>query len=117
MSGDLVLNRIALIQLHVEYTETHQGRQCSSASNRIESTVGRGHASHVIDLILENIHDEWRTLDQRKRAELRAKFHDRKKYGKRWSQLANALGPGILFICSTKLANAVYVFSYLFLYA
>jgi hypothetical protein len=107
MDDDAVRTRIALIQLHVEYTEIHQGRRHTSASNRIESTVGRGHASHAIDRILENIHEGWRTLDQRRRAELRAKFHDRKKYGKRWSQLANALGPGILLICSTKLASAV----------
>lgn len=107
MGDDVVRNRIALIQLHLEYTEVHQGRWHTTASNRIESTVGRGHASHAIDRILENIHEGWRTLDQRRRAELRAKFHERKKYGKRWSQLANALGPGILLICSTKLASAV----------
>ena len=107
MGDDVVRNRIALIQLHLEYTETHQRRRHTVAGSRIESTVGRGHASHVIDRILENIHEGWRTLDHRRRAELRAKFHDRKKYGKRWSQLANALGPGILLICSTKLAHAV----------
>ena len=107
MGDDVVRNRIALIQLHLEYTEMHQGRRHSSASQRIGSTVGRGHASHAIDRILGNIHEEWKTLDPRRRAELRAKFHDRKKYGKRWSQLANALGPGILLICSTKLASAV----------
>ena len=110
MGDDAVRNRIALIQLHLEYTEMHQGQRHSSANHRIGSTVGRGHASHAIDRILRNIHEGWKTLDARRRAELRAKFHDRKKYGKRWSQLANALGPGILLICSAKLASAVYVF-------
>jgi hypothetical protein len=109
MGDDLVRNRIALIQLHLEYTETHQGRRHTSARNRVESTVGRGGASHVIDHILENIHKGWNALDQQRRARLRADFLDRKKYGKRWSQLANALGPGILLICSKKLANALYV--------
>ena len=107
MGDDVVRNRVALIQLHLEYTEMQQGRRHTSGSNRMESTVGRGHASHAIDRILESIHEGWRTLDQRRRAELRAKFHDKKKCGKRWSQLANALGPGILLICSTKLASAV----------
>lgn len=108
MSDDVVRNRIALIQLHLEYTQTHEVRRRTSVSSgRATSTVGRGDASHVIDRILENTHGEWRALDQRRRAELRAKFHDRKKYGKRWSQLADALGPGILLVCATRLANAV----------
>ncbi|KAL4779477.1 hypothetical protein BJX76DRAFT_340712 [Aspergillus varians] len=107
MSDDLVRDRVGLIQLHLEYTETHRVHRRRSGSNRTTSTVGRGDASHVIDSILEKIHEGWTTLDQSRRAELRAKFHERKKYGKRWSQLANALGPGILLICSTKLANAV----------
>ncbi|KAL2817754.1 hypothetical protein BDW59DRAFT_152448 [Aspergillus cavernicola] len=108
MSDDIVRDRVGLIQLHREYSETHQGRRYTPASNnRIASTVGRGDASRVIDCILENIHEGWTTLGQRRRTELRAKFHERKKYGKRWFQLASALGPGILLICSTKLANAV----------
>jgi len=111
MGGDLVRSRVALIRLHLEYTEIQQGRGSTSASNRVESTVGRGYASHAIDHILNNVHEGWNTFDQRRRAELRAKFHDRNKYGKRWSQLANALGSGILLICSTKLASAVYAFS------
>ncbi|KAL1872680.1 hypothetical protein Daus18300_004226 [Diaporthe australafricana] len=118
MSDDVVRNRIALIQLHLEYTQTHEtmrrrnsssspGAGGGSGSGKTASTVGRGDASHVIDRILENTHGEWEALDQRRRAELRAKFHDRKKYGKRWSQLADALGPGILLVCATRLANAV----------
>ena len=110
MGDDMVRNRIALIQLYREYTEIQQGQRQISPSHRIESTVGRGYASQAIDRILENIHEGWGSLNQRRRAELRAKFHDRKKYGKRWSQLSNALGPGILLICSTKLASAVYVY-------
>ncbi|KAG8531164.1 uncharacterized protein KY384_004522 [Bacidia gigantensis] len=107
MGDDVIRNRMALIQLHLEYTEIQQGRRHTSVRNRVESTVGRGHASHAIDRILENIHEGWSTLSQRRRAELRAKFHDRKKYGKRWSQLADAFGPAILLICSAKLASAV----------
>lgn len=107
MGDDMVRNRIALIQLHLEYTGIQQGQRLTSPSTRIESTVGRGYASQAIDRILENIHEGWATLTPRRRAELRARFHDRKKYGKRWSQLATALGPGVLLICSTKLASAV----------
>lgn len=107
MGDDLVRDRVGLIRLHLEFMETHRVRRHRSSSKRTTSTVGRGDATHVIDRILENIHEGWTTLSQARRAELRAKFHERKKYGKRWSQLANALGPGLLLICSTKLASAV----------
>ncbi|POS74646.1 hypothetical protein DHEL01_v206953 [Diaporthe helianthi] len=111
MGDDVVRNRIALIQLHLEYTQTHEAMRrrnsSSSAGGKTASTVGRGDASQVIDRILESTHGEWDALDQRRRAELRAKFHDRKKYRKHWSQLADALGPGILLVCATRLANAV----------
>lgn len=107
MNDDVVRNRFALIQLHLVYTETHEERRNSLPSTRSSSTVGRGDASAVIDLILENIHEGWTTLDHRRQTALRAKFHERKKCGKRWSQLAQALGPGILLTCSAKLANAV----------
>lgn len=108
MSDDLVRSRMALIRLHLEYTETHRARQYHAAGGgRDASTVGRGGASHVIDGILRNIHEGWEALDAARRAKLRAKFHDRKRYGKRWAQLADAFGHGILLICSSKLANAV----------
>jgi hypothetical protein len=98
---------MALIQLYHEYTETHRVRRQSSVGSPFASTVGRGDASHVIDCILANIHADWETVDQQRRTELRAKFHDRKKCGKRWTLIANALGPGILLVCSTQLATAV----------
>lgn len=107
MGDDLIRDRMALIHLYLEYTETHNNRRRASSSDRVESTVGRGDASHVIDCILESIHDGWKDLDHQRRAELRARFHDRKKCGKRWSRLVDVLGPGILLICSTRLANAV----------
>ena len=107
MGDDVVRNRIALIELHLEYMGVQQGQRQKSPNNRIESTVGRGYASQAIDGILEKIHRDWGTVSQRRRAELRATFHGRKKHGKRWFQLTNALGPGILLICSAKLASAV----------
>lgn len=127
MSDDVMRNRIALVQMHLEYTLTNEERRRRDSisghhrqrtpphqeehrhrRSTTASTVGRGDASHVIDRILENTHGvEWTTLDPRRQAELRAKFHDRKRYGKRWAQLADALGAGILLVCATKLANAV----------
>lgn len=107
MSDDELRNRIALVQLHLEYTRLYEGgRRQGGAST--SSTRGRGDASHVIDRILESTHRmQWSELAHRRRCALRAKFHDRKRYGKRWAQLADALGPGILLVCAPKLANAM----------
>ncbi|KAH2464708.1 hypothetical protein KXV71_003371, partial [Aspergillus fumigatus] len=73
----------------------------------LASTIGRGDATRIIDTILESIHEGWRHLSPKRQSDLRAKFHERKKYGKRWLLLADRLGPGILLLCSTKTANLV----------
>lgn len=107
LSDDSVANRIALIQLHLEYAILYDQQHSQPAEIRSRSSVGRGNASRVIDSILENIHDDWHDLTQAKRSETRAKFHERKKYGKRWLQLVDGLGPGVLLVCSPRVANTV----------
>ena len=105
---DAIRNRIALIRLHLEYTKAYE-RQSQIGQVK---TIGRGGASVIIDTILETIHNEWRTLDCKMKSDLRVRFHDRKRYGKRWLLLSDTLGPGILFVCSSKLANMVYVWTF-----
>lgn len=43
-----------------------------------------------------------------KKSDLRSKFHDRKRFGKRWSLLTDALGIGVLLVCSSRIANMLY---------
>lgn len=104
---DMIRSRMALVQLHLEYTRTHEVRQHAESHVISPSTVGRGSSSHVIDRILQSIHNDWDVLDQKRHSELRGKFHYRKKCGKRWAQLADTLGRGILLLSSAKLASAV----------
>lgn len=104
MGDDAIRNRIALTRLHVEYTKAYE-RQ---SQNSHAKTIGRGGASVIIDAILESIHKEWEIFDNRRKSDLRVKFHDRKRYGKRWLLLTDALGPSILLLCSTKMANMMY---------
>ena len=103
LDDDIILNRIALIRLHVEYTKAYnrQAQDCRT------STIGRGSASVIIDAILESIHEEWNSFNDSKKSDLRAKFHNRKRFGKRWLLLTNALGLGIPLLCSSKVANMV----------
>ncbi|KAK7932037.1 hypothetical protein PG985_002749 [Apiospora marii] len=107
MGHDMIRSRMALVQLHLEYTRMHEALRGLESNVTSPSTVGRGGSSRVIDGILQIIHNDWASLDQQRLSELRGKFHYRKKCGKRWAQLADMLGRGILLFSSAKLASAV----------
>ncbi|OAR02777.1 hypothetical protein LLEC1_02918 [Akanthomyces lecanii] len=104
---DTIRSRAAMVILHAKYdalvTEKPPEQQlCIEGARR-----GRGYASVMVDRLLRSIHPGWETANKEQKAELRAKFHERKRYGKRWSVLASQLGYGILFLASSKLAAAV----------
>ena len=104
MSDDAIRNRMALIRLHLEYSKA-----CEQHDMNLHArSIGRGGASVIIDAILKSIHKDWEIFDDRRKSDLRVKFHDRKRYGKRWLLLMNALGLGVLVVCSSKMANMVY---------
>ncbi|KAH8798670.1 hypothetical protein F5884DRAFT_140898 [Xylogone sp. PMI_703] len=67
--------------------------------------IGRGHATFMIDKILENIHGDWNICNSTRKSELRAKFHNQKRHGKRWSIVLTALGHSILFLSSPDLVR------------
>ena len=101
MEDDAIRNRVALIRLQLEYTKAYKRQSRNSHAK----AIGRGGASVIIDAILESIHGEWNTFDSRRKSDLRVKFHNRKRYGKRWLLVTKVLGPSILLLCSTKLGN------------
>ncbi|KAH8432849.1 uncharacterized protein LDX57_010479 [Aspergillus melleus] len=103
MGDDPIRNRAALIQLHTEYENINQTEECGDGPTR----RGRGHASLIVDRLLDEIHPEWSTCDEQRRSNLRARFHNRKRFGKRWAVLTRHLGPAVLFLCSRKLEKMV----------
>lgn len=106
---DAIRSRVALVLLHLKYEETcRQWNARSSRYPKPTSRVGRGSISSIIDSILENAHPEWTTANSRQKAELRAKFHDQKRFGKRWWMLVDVLGPSILILCSSRFAGTMY---------
>ncbi|KAB8226790.1 uncharacterized protein BDW43DRAFT_305077 [Aspergillus alliaceus] len=102
MDDDSIRNRAALVQLHTEYQNIIQAGHEQSLTRR-----GRGYASLIIDNLLEEIHHDWASSDEQQRSKLRALFHNRKRFGKRWTLLTQHLGSGILFLCSHKLESMV----------
>lgn len=86
-----------------------RSRSNTAASSPASSTgQGRGDATCIIDNILEQLyHDGWTSWSDNKRSAMRAKFHDRKRYGKRWVILAEGLGKAILLVCSSQVASMV----------
>ena len=103
MEDDVIRSRMALIRLHLEYLRTCKSWQARRGKGRI----GRGDASCIIDHILQKTHHDWPTLSKAQCSTLRARFHERKRYGKRWAVLADELGKSILFLCSPKVAAIV----------
>ena len=103
MEDDVIRSRMALIRLHLEYLRTCESWQTRQGKGRI----GRGDATCIIDHILRKTHHDWPTLSKKQCGTLRARFHERKRYGKRWAVLADELGKSILFLCSPKVAAIV----------
>ncbi|PGH12601.1 hypothetical protein AJ80_06659 [Polytolypa hystricis UAMH7299] len=105
---DQIRKRVALVLLHSQYLESCREWKAREASKRKGLMgVGRGDMTVMIDSILQETNPRWAEYDTRKRSQLRVLFHDRKRYGKRWSVFRSELGPGILLVCSPRLANMV----------
>lgn len=106
MGNDAIRTRAAMVILQAKYdaliAERLSEQPCIQGARR-----GRGYASVMVDRLLQSIHPGWETANKEHKAELRAKFHERKRYGKRWSVLTTHLGYGILFLASSELAAAV----------
>lgn len=111
MMHDPIRKRAASVLLDAKYKQALDEWQSQKKSENHKASigVGRGDASAMIDNILQNRHSDWDTYDSRQRSDLRAKFHDEKRYGRRWAIFVAALGPSILFLCSAQLARTVYV--------
>ncbi|KAI9148930.1 Aurovertin biosynthesis cluster transcription factor aurF [Paramyrothecium foliicola] len=105
---DQVRKRVALVMLHSQYMESYRDwKSLEGRKHRGMMAVGRGDMTLMIDGILRQTTPAWAELDARKRLQLRALFHERKRYGKRWSVFRTELGASILLVCSTQLANMV----------
>ncbi|KFX96097.1 hypothetical protein O988_05481 [Pseudogymnoascus sp. VKM F-3808] len=109
MADDPVRSRMASIVLHREFHAAClmlKGKGSAQKSTAISSQRGRGLATPVIDYTLRRIYKDFDRLPSLRQKELRAEFHDNKRFGKRWERLANSIGYGILIVCS-KSVNAV----------
>ncbi|KAH8803005.1 hypothetical protein F5884DRAFT_756307 [Xylogone sp. PMI_703] len=102
-----IRQRIALILLHTVYEVAYNEWKMRPERRKEMTSIGRGGASQMIDHILERIHSGWSRFDAKVRSELRAKFHYRKRFGKRWWILSNGLGPSIVLLCSSDLSTAI----------
>lgn len=110
MADDPIRKRAALVLLDSRYKEAlEEWKSKKLGKNKASLVIGRGDASAMIDNILSSMHSAWDTFGTQKKTELRAKFHDDKRFGKRWSILVAGLGPSIMFLCSSQLAKLVYV--------
>ncbi|KAF2199583.1 hypothetical protein GQ43DRAFT_442356 [Delitschia confertaspora ATCC 74209] len=97
---------MAVVMLHSAYELACKEGPPHKRTRTARTAKGRGDASAVIDDILARLHDDW-DLSERK-AQLRNRFHDKKRYGKRWLILTRALGDSLLFASSSRIASVVH---------
>lgn len=103
IGDDQIRNRVAGVMLHLAYEQAcKEWRHCSTQKPKGK---GRGDATTIIDDILEELHGDWHQAGRQQ--QLRSRFHDKKRFGKRWLILTRKLGMGILIACSPKIASAV----------
>ena len=106
MADDPVRSRMASIVLYREFHAACTMLKEKGPSKRTTAQRGRGLATPVIDYTLRRIYKCFDQLAGTRQKELRAEFHDNKRFGKRWERLARSIGYGILIVCS-KAVNAV----------
>ncbi|KAG6081719.1 hypothetical protein E4U15_002775 [Claviceps sp. LM218 group G6] len=108
MKDDSIRSRMVMVLLHLEFEKMYHDWKCGKVELLEPMTsMGRGNISAVIDQILEKTHPEWSLAEPKQKAEFRAKFHNRKRHGKRWWMLMDTLGPSILLLCSSRFAGAM----------
>ncbi|KAG5953527.1 hypothetical protein E4U58_000357 [Claviceps cyperi] len=108
MKDDSIRSRMVMVLLHLEFEKMYHDWKCGNVELLEPMTsMGRGNISAVIDQILEKAHPEWSLAEPKQKAEFRAKFHNRKRHGKRWWMLMDTLGPSILLLCSSRFAGAM----------
>jgi hypothetical protein len=103
IEDDQIRCRMAVIMLHSAYEQAC--KEWRTYGGQGDKGKGRGDASSVIDEILERLHDDWRQSNRK--VQLRSRFHDKKRYGKRWLILTKALGMSLLIACSPKINSVV----------
>jgi hypothetical protein len=113
---DPIRERVALVILYLQFQNMVNNWKANDSleerPGREQLGIGQGKLTRMIDSILRNSHPDWDQYNDKHKTYLRARFHNRKRYGKRWSILREELGPAILFLCSPILANTVYVSSF-----
>jgi hypothetical protein len=83
----------------------HGGVNSVARSEEDEEALLVRDATCIIDNMQQKLYQKWALLDDAKRSAMRAKFHDRKRYGKRWVILADGLGKAILLPCPPLVAS------------
>ncbi|KAH8691590.1 hypothetical protein BGW36DRAFT_465307 [Talaromyces proteolyticus] len=108
---DPIRERVALVILYLQFQNTVNNWKMHDSleerPGRKQLGIGQGKLTRMIDSVLRNSHPDWDQYNDKRKTYLRARFHNRKRYGKRWSILTEELGPAILFLCSPILANTV----------
>lgn len=104
-----MLRRIARIRLYYWYEEEKKKIQRSQV--RMELDRGIDIRTRSIDAFLEYFHADWENAEKERKKYFRSRFHIEKTIGKRWCELVQYLGEGILVICGKEMDTQMYASS------
>lgn len=104
-----IMRRIARIRLYYWYEKELEKMQEIS----LELTRGVDPRTRTIDAILEYFFLDWNTINKDVKEKRRSQFHNEKKAGKRWCELVQYLGEGILVICGKEMDTQMYQSSHM----
>ncbi|GLA56215.1 hypothetical protein AnigIFM63604_005769 [Aspergillus niger] len=92
-----------LVRVRLCYWHDEQMKSiCTGASPR-QPDQGYRLDTHAADLLLQKASWGWEDLSEKERQTIRDKFHERKRVGRRWCELVQYLGPGILVTCDARM--------------
>lgn len=104
-----MLRRIARIRLYYWYEEEKKKIQHSQVPMELDRGIDI--RTRSIDVFLEYFHADWENAEEERRKYFRSRFHIEKNIGKRWCELVQYLGEGILVICGKEMDTQMYASS------
>ena len=106
MTNNPIRYRMALIILHWAYI-----RICTTVKSDTydkKRKRGQGDASSAVNIVLKKAHVNWDSLSLKEQGKHRSTFHNKKRFGQRWLNLAESIGFGVLLVCGKEAVAVMY---------
>ncbi|RAL06508.1 uncharacterized protein BO97DRAFT_401802 [Aspergillus homomorphus CBS 101889] len=101
----ILMRRLVRVRLCYWHDEQIKALRANSSSRQADQGVGL--ETEAADMLLRNAYVEWEQFSEQTKQNVRDRFHARKRVGRRWCELAQFLGPGILITCGANMDTQI----------